>query len=217
LEVEAKVTKIADRLEDRFLHAPYYEELEKKSRSLIKGYLEDNPHRAAMPFEELRSKILKLTDSVTFRRVVTGLEEKGILRRKNSGMSLVGYESELKPRDREVLQEIEQYFRWKGFSSPKEEEIKQIMRLNMKEFKNFMYHLLQRGILVRLSEKVVYHRDAVEKARQVVLQYLAKYPSITVAELRDILQLSRKYATAILEYFDRTGLTKRDKDVHILK
>ena len=69
---------------------------------------------------------------------------------------------------------------------------------------------------MRLSDKVVYHRDAVEKARRVVLQYLDKYPSITVAELRDVLQLSRKYATAILEYFDNIGLTKRDKDVHIL-
>jgi selenocysteine-specific elongation factor len=80
-----------------------------------------------------------------------------------------------------------------------------------------MYNLFERGILVRLSDKVVYHRDAVEKARRIVLQYLEKYPSITVAELRDILQLSRKYATAILEYFDYIGLTKRDKDVHILR
>ena len=70
---------------------------------------------------------------------------------------------------------------------------------------------------MRLSEKVVYLREAVEKAKRIILQYLAKFPSITVAELRDILQLPRKYAIVLLEYFDNIGLTKRDKDVHILK
>jgi selenocysteine-specific elongation factor len=170
-----------------------------------------------MPYEELRSKILRLTDSMTFKAVVDGLVENGTLIRKNSDLALVGHESQLKPKDQEILRRIEQDFQRKGFASPVEEELRQKVGLSKKEFKNLMYNLFERGILVRLSDKVVYHRDAVEKARRIVLQYLEKYPSISVAELRDILQLSRKYATAILEYFDNIGLTKRDKDVHILK
>jgi selenocysteine-specific elongation factor len=154
---------------------------------------------------------------MTFKTIIDSLVETGILQRKNADVSLVGYESRLKPKDQENLRRIEQDFQRKGFASPIEEELRQKMGLTTKEFKNLMYNLQERGILVRLSDKVVYHRDAVDRARQVVLQYLEKYPSITVAELRDVLQLSRKYATAILEYFDRIGLTKRDKDVHILR
>jgi selenocysteine-specific elongation factor len=217
LEESQKIIKISGRKEARYLHADFYEELENTSKSIVKEYLRKNPHRLAMPYEELRSKILRLTDSVTFKSVVDGLVEDGVFIRKNSDVALVGHESKLKPKDQEILRRIELDFQRKGFASPVEEELRQKVGLSKKEFKNLMYNLFERGILVRLSDKVVYHRDAVEKARRIVLQYLEKYPSITVAELRDILQLSRKYATAILEYFDNIGLTKRDKDVHILR
>lgn len=40
--------------------------------------------------------------------------------------------------------------------------------------------------------------------------------SITIAELRGRLTLSREYAQAILEYFRRTGLTKRIEDRYVL-
>jgi selenocysteine-specific elongation factor len=217
LEDEKNVVKIIGHTEAKYLHINFFEDLENKSKSVVKEYLDKNPHRMAMPYEELRAKILELTDNMTFKMIVDGLVERGVLKRRDSDLSLAGYESMLKPRDQEILQQIEQEFKRKGFASPIEEELRQIVGLNPKEFKNLMYNLFERGILVRLSDKVVYHKEAVGKARRIVLQYLEKYPSITVAELRDILQLSRKYATAILEYFDNIGLTKRDKDVHILK
>jgi selenocysteine-specific elongation factor len=216
LEEAQKVTKITGHKEAKYLHKNFYEELENRSKSMVKEFLDNNPHRLAMPYEELRSKSLDLTDNMTFKTVIDRLVGIGILRLKNSDVSLVGYESKLKPRDQEILQRIEHDFERKGFASPIEEELRQKLGLNQKEFKNLMYNLFERGILVRLSDRVIYHKDSVEKARRIVLQHLEKSPSITVAELRDILQLSRKYATAILEYFDNIGLTKRDKDVHIL-
>jgi selenocysteine-specific elongation factor len=217
LEKQQNAVKIAGRKEAKYLHASFYEDLEKKSNAIVKDFLDKNPHRSAMPYEELRSKILVLTDHMTFKTIMDGLVEKGIFARKNSDVNLVGYESKLSARDQAILQRIEQDFKRKGFASPIEEELRQKVGLNTKEFKNLMYNLFERGILVRLSDKVVYHKDTVEKAKRVIVQYLEKYPSITVAELRDVLQLSRKYATAILEYFDKIGLTKRDKDVHILR
>jgi selenocysteine-specific elongation factor len=217
LEDTQKVKKIAAVGEAKYLHTKYFDDLESRSKYLVKEFLDHNPHRMAMPYEELRSKLLKLTDNLAFKAVIEGLENKGILRRRGSDVSLAGYEPKLPPREQRILQQIEQEFKQKGFAAPIEEELRQKVGLNPKEFKNLMYNLFERGILVRLSDKVVYHREAAEKARRIVLQYLEKYPSITVAQLRDILQLSRKYATAILEYFDNIGLTKRDKDVHILR
>ncbi len=217
LEKEQKVIKMTGHKESKYLHKNYYEHLKDRAKSIVEEFLDKSPHRIAMPYQELRSKILELTDNTTFKAVVDGLVEMEIFKRKDSDVSLVGYESKLKPRDQHILQQIEQEFKSKGFAAPVEEELRQKVGLNPKEYKNLMYNLFERGILVRLSDKVVYHREAADKARRIVLQYLEKYPSITVAELRDVLQLSRKYATAILEYFDSIGLTKRDKDVHILR
>jgi selenocysteine-specific elongation factor len=211
------IVKITGARETGYLHKKSYLELEERLKSTVRTYLEQNPQRALMPYEELRSKFLEQTDEAAFKTVLAGLVERGILERRDSDVSFIGYEAKQKPRDREVLERIEREFKNAGFNPPVEEQLRQKLGLNPREFKTLMHSLVQGGVLVRLSRKVVYHRDFVEKARRVVLQYLGKYPSLTVGELRDVLGLSRKYATAILEYFDRIGLTKRDKDVHILK
>jgi len=211
------IAKIAGYKETKFVHCKSYDELENKLISFIKSYLEKNPHRMFMPYEELRSRFLRLADNQTLKTVLEGLFEKNIIHRKNSDVSLVGYEAKLKPQGQELIQEIENVLKKSGFAPPLEEEIRLKLGVDLKHFKNMMHSLFERGVLVRLSKKVVFHTDSVESARKIVLEQLEKNKHITVAELRDRLKLSRKYATAILEYFDAIGLTKREQDVHILR
>jgi selenocysteine-specific elongation factor len=170
-----------------------------------------------MPYEELRSKFLRLTDNQTLKTVLDGLLEKRTIQRKDSDVSLADYEVKMKPKDQELIQKIEGVFKRSGFAPPLEEEFRLQQGVDLKHFKNMMHSLFERGVLVRLSKKVVFHRESVESARKIVLEQLEKNQHITVAELRDKLKLSRKYATAILEYFDAIGLTKREQDVHILR
>jgi selenocysteine-specific elongation factor len=212
-----KIIKIAGRKEAKYLHKNSYAELEKKLLTFIKSYLEKNPHRMFMPYEELRSRLLRLTNNQTFKTVFDGLLVKRIIHQKNSDVSLVGYEVKLKPQDQELIQKIEDTFKRTGFSSPLPEEVRLKLGLTPKIFMNLMHSLFEKGILVRLTEKVIYHRDSFEQAKRIVMEHLKNNQTITVAELRDKLKLSRKYATAILEYFDGIGLTKREKDVHILR
>ena len=211
------IVKIAGYKETKYLHRQSYDELENKLISFIKSYLEKNPHRMYMPYEELRSKFLRLTDNQTLKTVLDGLLEKRTIHRKDSDVSLVGYEVKMKPKDQELIQEIEGVFKSSGFAPPLEEEIRLKQGVDLRHFKNMMHSLFEKGVLVRLSKKVVFHRESVESARKIVLEHLEKNQHITVAELRDKLKLSRKYATAILEYFDAIGLTKREQDMHILR
>ncbi len=211
------IVKIAGYKETKYLHRRSYDELENKLISFIKNYLEKNPHRMFMPYEELRSRFLRLADNQILRTVLDSLLEKRTIHQENSDVSLVGYEVKMKPKDQELIQKIENVFKRSGFSPPLEEEIRLEQGVDPRHFKNMMHSLFERGVLVRLSKKVVFYRDSVESARKIVLEQLEKNQHITVAELRDKLKLSRKYAMAILEYFDAIGLTKREQDLHILR
>jgi selenocysteine-specific elongation factor len=217
LEKGGRIVGITEHKEARYLHKHFSQELEKELPSQIQSYLSKHPDSTYMPYEELRSKFLKLTDDQTFKAIFSHLEEKKRISRKDADVTLAGYKPRLKPQDREAVRKIEQTYRIAGFSSPLKEDVRVRLGLNPRAFQEALHILYGRGELVRLSEKVVYHRESIEKARRIVLQYLEKYPSISVADLRDVLKLSRKYATALLEYFDTIGLTKREKDVHILK
>src|SRR5262249_25957872 len=73
------------------------------------------------------------------------------------------------------------------------------------------------GSLVRVSDAIFLHADAAEEMRRRVRQKLAESgPGLTVAEIRDLLGTTRKYAVPLCEYLDRTGITQRLGDLRVL-
>jgi selenocysteine-specific elongation factor len=59
--------------------------------------------------------------------------------------------------------------------------------------------------------------ECVDKVKGVLYSYLKENGDITAAAFRDLLGSSRKYTIALLEYFDREGLTIRIGDLRRLK
>jgi selenocysteine-specific elongation factor len=113
------------------------------------------------------------------------------------------------------MMRIEAVFRRARFAAPLEEDVRRRLGLNPSAFKNILDALIREGRIVRLGAKVTYHREALDAARDAALGLIERHGCVTIAELRDRLNLSRKYAQAILEHFDKTGLTKRVEDRHV--
>src|ERR1019366_3928490 len=72
------------------------------------------------------------------------------------------------------------------------------------------------GFLVRIDADVYLHADIEAEMRKRVRERLANGPGATVAELRDLLGTTRKYAIPFCEYLDRVGVTKREADLRVL-
>jgi selenocysteine-specific elongation factor len=77
--------------------------------------------------------------------------------------------------------------------------------------------LLRQGKLIRIDPRVTYHKAVYENAKSAALALLRKNGSLTIAGLKTELGTSRKFACALLEHYDATGLTRRVGDVHVLK
>ena len=54
-----------------------------------------------------------------------------------------------------------------------------------------------------------------ERMRQQVREKLGQGPGLTVADIRDLLGTTRKFAVPICEYLDRIGVTKRNGDLRV--
>ena len=48
-------------------------------------------------------------------------------------------------------------------------------------------------------------------------EHVAKNGQITLAEMRDLMGAARKFAVAILEYWDKRGITKKVGDARTFK
>jgi selenocysteine-specific elongation factor len=76
--------------------------------------------------------------------------------------------------------------------------------------------MAQREEVVKVSADLALLRSAVDQAREIVVNLIRSQGSITLADLRDQLQTSRKYALALLDYFDAEKVTQRKGDVRTL-
>ena len=73
------------------------------------------------------------------------------------------------------------------------------------------------GLLARISDSLFLHADwEAEMRRRVTQKLAAGGPGLTVAEIRDLLGTTRKYAVPLCEYLDRIGVTQRDGDIRTL-
>jgi selenocysteine-specific elongation factor len=216
LLAERRLVEIVTDKPERYMHAAVLDRLTDGLAASVRAYFTAHPYRPIVPFSDLRAEFLKTSDAPTLKHVLGGLIEREVLFRTDAGIGLVGREVEPDPAEKEVRDRIEGAFRSARFSAPLEEEVRAKLGMNPSVFNPILNSLVRSGALVRLSPKVTYHREALEAARAAVAGLIERRGSVTIAELRDRLDLSRKYAQAILEYFDRTSYTKRVEDRHVL-
>jgi selenocysteine-specific elongation factor len=201
----------------RCIHAETYDRLVTKLLDSIKAYFAKHPYRLLMPLADLRSQFLRLTDRQTLDTVVGDLCDRNKVYRKGAKIGLVGHDTGLEPAERELAGRIEKAFRDAGFAPALEEDVRAEIGMDSDTFRKLMISLIERGCLVRLSEKVTYHAEHLRAAQEVVAGHVKGNQNITVGELRDHLGVSRKYALALLEYFDTIGFTRREGDTHVLR
>ncbi|WP_199827179.1 SelB domain-containing protein, partial [Achromobacter xylosoxidans] len=87
-----------------------------------------------------------------------------------------------------------------------EERVRQVLR-----------KLLRRGEVAQVVKDLFYHRERVAELVALAIDLAARPEGLNAAAFRDATGLGRKRAIQILEFFDRTGLTRRLRDTHVLR
>lgn len=72
--------------------------------------------------------------------------------------------------------------------------------------------MIEMETVVAVGDGIVFLPEQIEQAQSILLDTLAKEPSISLAEYRDLLGTTRKYTQALLEYFDQQRVTRRIGD-----
>jgi selenocysteine-specific elongation factor len=73
------------------------------------------------------------------------------------------------------------------------------------------------GRAVRVGRTLHYHPEALAGVERRVAAFCEAHGSITIAQLRDELGTTRKFAQALLEHFDAARFTRRRGDEHVLR
>ncbi len=131
---------------------------------------------------------------------------------------LARHRAVLREEAEDLRREIETLFLRAGFTPPDPEEALARFRDRPRLALDMFEVLVQEGVLVRLSEKLYFHRRTLEKARRLVVDYLQKHGEMGVGDFRRLTGgASRKYLIPLLEYLDREKVTIRVGDRRILR
>ncbi len=88
---------------------------------------------------------------------------------------------------------------------------------NAANLKDLFEVCVAEGQLVQVTDDIYLHSEAEAEMRRRVREKLAGGgPGLTVAEIRDLLGTTRKYAVPLCEYLDRTQVTRREGDLRLL-
>ena len=205
--------KVAFRVSDNVvIHTDYLNRLKDSAVKLLESYHKENPLREGMKKDEFRNKLIKYEDISVVDKITDSLVNRKVLKYVNNCVALADFEVQQDNNQ----QEIENAFLQGGFSPESPDQIAARFP-KVKNFKQVLESLVNTGKLVRVEEKILLHADYYNKALTLAKEHVDQNGQITLAEMRDLMGASRKFPVAVLEYWDKRGITKKVGDARTFK
>ena len=183
----------------------FTDEIQEKLNAFHKDY----PLRPGMPRERLKSQ-LGLANEV-FDALLRRMAEGGILEEFGAAIRAKAHKVIFTPDQKKKINSLLKAFRDAPYSPPTVKQAEEQVG------EDLLNALVETGQLIQLGEDVLFTTDAYQEMRDYVIWHIEEQGNITLAELRDKFDTSRKYAVAVLEHLDQTGVTIRRDDVRQLR
>ncbi len=206
--------------EEGFTTRSKWEELKKFALAALKAHHEAAPLSAGLEMESLRTRLPYEISARAFRAIVDRIaretevvREESLLRLGSHKVKLGGDVGELGARVEAALVRAE-------FQPPDLKQLGDELKLPSSaaaQLRTVLTAMEREGRVVKIATDLYFARVPFDTARSRLTDYLSRNPEITAAVYRDLLGASRKFAIALLDYFDHSGVTTRIGDARRLR
>lgn len=195
------------------------EELSNKIIEVLKKYHENNPFSPGLTKELLKSRLPSSVSDIFFNYLIDKLTQNKILSKEKEIIFLSEFKKIDLTEKEELKKQIEEKFLKEGLTPRDFEEILFDFGAKYKAVKELSQMLLREGILVKVSEKLVYHQKVLEEIEKKVVDFLTKNKEMSLSDFRTLLgsNISRKYLIPLAEYLDKKKVTLRIGDKRVLR
>jgi selenocysteine-specific elongation factor len=169
----------------------------------------EQPLRQGMPREEIRTRLLPDLSSRGFTSLLEQALPESAVEIRGLELALVEHKVELSHTQTKLQQRILETLLENPYSPPEREELDKLGKVGP------VLQLLQQQGMVIQTGGLLFAREAVDTAIQHLRSHFQTESQLTLAQFRDYLGTSRKFALPLLEYLDGTGITRRRGDVRI--
>jgi len=212
--VDAEGVYVGRKIFDGLIHA---------ARAEVEAHHRREPLQRGLARETLRERLFAHVAPEIFRAVLAGAESAGLLVSERDIVRAGGHTLALSAADSELHANLERIYREAALEAPAFEDAlaraaggKGIARDHARKI---LQLLIDSGVLVRVSNELLIHREALARLVETLGEYAARHEPerlIDVAAFKDLTNVSRKYAIPLLEYLDRARITRRAGDRRLI-
>lgn len=201
---DSNIFKLAD---NSLLSKAKFERLKGNLEYIINTYHEANPLEDGIPKQELLSKLKEnwhIEDEKLLQALVKYLLDHKVILDKGKTISLAGFTVEFTDEQLIAKSKVLEKYSSSGIEIPSADEVVSELKIDKQTFGAVIKELEKEGNVVKLDPAFYISKDGWNK---IVLAAHSFTGAFTLAEFRDALGTSRKYAEILLKGLDKNGVT----------
>ena len=216
LLTEGKIIRLSSKL---LIHRDTNTEAQQKLLDIVDRFHRDKPESPGLSVEQLYEAVSRAScprfegGTPSTRNVFDGLVEQlvaqGKLVERKHRLALPEHRETFSNDEQELLHEIESLFQSRPFNPPKNDEVIQHTQATPDKVQKALKILIEQEHLIRVDKDLFFHREAVEKARRMLVSYITEHGGLESVKFKYLLDTTRKFAIPLLDYFYRIGVTRR--------
>jgi selenocysteine-specific elongation factor len=202
------------RIADRWVHPPAMDALGSRLLETLARIHDANPLAPGISRERLREELG--ADPQVLAHVLESLARQKKLEASADLVRLPGRGAQLRDDEAQAKQTIESAFQRAGLTVPALKDVLASLPLDRVRAQKIVTLLLRERVLVKVSEDLVFHADALAQLRATMAQQKASKPQLDVTSFKELTGVTRKYAIPLLEWLDRERVTRRVGDHRVI-
>jgi selenocysteine-specific elongation factor len=195
------------------------EDLKAEIINALKKFHTNNPFSPGLTKELLKTRISSFVSEGFYQYVLENLIQQGILGKNKEIIFLTEFKYLNSEEKEKLKKELEEKFLSEGYTPRDFETILLDFKENYKAAKELAQALLKEGVLVKLTDKLVFHAKILEEWENLVRTAFQKKKELELADFKNLTptQVSRKFLIPLVEYLDKKKVTLRVGDKRILR
>ncbi|HIB9526193.1 TPA: selenocysteine-specific translation elongation factor, partial [Klebsiella pneumoniae] len=198
----------------RLLSAPLAARWQRKLLDALARYHEQHRDEPGPGRERLRRIALPMEDEALVLLLIEQMRESGLVHSHHGWLHLPEHKAGFTDEQQAVWQKVETLF---GDDPWWVRDLAREVHVDESLMRAVLRQAAQQGMITAIVKDRYYRNDRIVQFAQRVRELDRLRGSTCAADFRDTLNVGRKLAIQILEYFDRIGFTRRRGNDHILR
>lgn len=198
------IIKIENKIFDKDILVYLYSDINFK----LKGFHKKYPLKEGMQKEALKALFNSIENKIFFKMLVLNKE---IIIEKET-VRLSSFKQTQSGIDQTKTSEVIELLKNAVFNPPTKKEIAQLITLSENQVIDILKFLAVQGAIVRINDSIYISKSAYDEMMLKIKEFSKAKKDISVAEFRDLVGTTRKFALPFLEYMDTNNITLRVGD-----